>query len=378
MRWDPHLHTPGTLLNDQFGGDWDAFFKAIEAATPAPTALGVTDYFTLRGYKEFVRRRTTGQLPSVELVFPNVELRLTTETRDGKGINLHFLVSPDEPDHVAAMEERLARLSFRYLDTPFPCTDDGLRKLGRAQPNKAGLQDEAALREGASQFKAELSQVRALFDDAWTRANVLVAVAAGEDGLAGLAKDSGFRATREELGRLADILFSGSPGDRTFWLGQHPDFKAIKQTIKPCFHGSDAHRLAQVLVPDNDRRCWIRGSATFESLRQTLFEPERRVFIGAEPPPGAPASETISGIRLEDAPWLTIPDLRFNPGLVTVIGAKGSGKTALADLIALAAGAEEARPGPASFVGKARHLLRSVKVRLGWSDGTAAGRGLDP
>ena len=23
-RWDPHLHAPGTLLNDQFGGDWDA------------------------------------------------------------------------------------------------------------------------------------------------------------------------------------------------------------------------------------------------------------------------------------------------------------------------------------------------------------------
>ena len=211
------------------------------------------------------------QLPTVELVFPNIELRLTTETRTGKGINLHLLVSPDDPDHVITMEEKLSRLTFRYLDMQFPCSDDGLRNLGRAQPGKQSLSAEAALKEGAAQFKVELSEVRALFQkDAWVRANVLVAVAAGEDGLAGIARDSGFRAHREELGRMADIVFSASPGDRTYWLGGHPDFKTNRQTVKPCLHGSDAHVVARVLQPDQDRRCWIRGSATFDSLRQTL------------------------------------------------------------------------------------------------------------
>jgi energy-coupling factor transporter ATP-binding protein EcfA2 len=377
LRWDPHIHAPGTLMNDQFGGDWDAFFRAIELAVPQPAALGIADYFTLRAYKEFKGRRLAAQLPTVELVFPNVELRLTTETRTGKGINLHLLVSPDDPDHVITMEEKLSRLTFRYLNMQFPCSDDGLRRLGREQPGKYSLPDEAALKEGAAQFKVELSEVRALFEkDAWVRANVLVAVAAGEDGLAGIARDSGFRALREELGRMADIVFSASPGDRTYWLGEHPDFKTNRQTVKPCLHGSDAHVVARVLQPDQDRRCWIRGSATFDSLRQTLAEPERRVFIGAEPPPGAPTSEVIQSLRMDGAPWLVDPNLSFNSGLVTVIGAKGSGKTALADLIALAAGAEEGLPGPASFLRKARRLLTTVKVHLQWADGSKQSSGV--
>src|SRR5689334_17019709 len=49
-RWDPHIHVPGTLLNDQFGADWDAYFAAVAAAQPRAAALGITDYATLRGY----------------------------------------------------------------------------------------------------------------------------------------------------------------------------------------------------------------------------------------------------------------------------------------------------------------------------------------
>lgn len=46
----------------------------------------------------------------------------------------------------------------------FPCSDDGLRKLGRAQPGKDSVPDEAAFKEGAGPFKVELSEVRALFE----------------------------------------------------------------------------------------------------------------------------------------------------------------------------------------------------------------------
>ena len=94
QRWDPHLHTPGTLRNNQFGSDWDGYIRRIEAAQPPPVALGITDYFTLRGYKEVLKRRQAGALHAVKLVFPNVELRLTIETKDRQGINLHLLSLP--------------------------------------------------------------------------------------------------------------------------------------------------------------------------------------------------------------------------------------------------------------------------------------------
>ncbi len=367
-RWDPHIHAPGTLRNDQFGNDWTGYFQRIAEAQPAPVALGITDYFTLCCYNEFVRLRPPS-LASVGLVFPNVELRLTIETRRGQGINIHLLVCPDDPDHSAMMGSKLARLGFRYREESFPCTEAGLQKLGRVYTGNRALSDDAALREGSNQFKVDFNELRSLFEqDAWMRQNVLVAVAAGNDGLGGLAADGGFRALREELGRFADIIFSGQPGDRIYWLGKHPDFEANGQTPKPCLQGSDAHGLDAVLRPDSDRFTWIRGEPTFDALRQALVEPERRAYVGDAPPSGPVASSVIRSLSLRNATWLENETLPLNPGLVTVIGARGSGKTALADLVAFAAGADEAQPGPASFIEKAGHLLDGLETQLHWDD----------
>ena len=373
LRWDPHLHAPGTLRNDQFGNDWDAYVRRIEEARPAVSALGITDYFTLRAYKEILRRRRAGALQSVPLVFPNIELRLTIETKERQGINLHLLVCPDDADHLARVEEKLAQLRFRYCDDWFICTDDGLRRLGRAHCGDAMISDEAALQEGANQFKVELSDIRELFDgDLWIRKNLLVAVAGGNDGLAGIAKDASFHAQREELGRFAHIVFSSQPSDRAYWLGNHPDFASNGQIPKPCLHGCDAHALEAVLSPAQDRHCWIRGEPTFDALRQTLVEPERRSHIGEAPPQGPHAANTIRTLRLRNADWIVNQEIALNDGLVTIIGAKGSGKTALADLIACAADADEAEPGPASFIAKAGHLLEGLEPEIEWGDGTRA------
>jgi energy-coupling factor transporter ATP-binding protein EcfA2 len=370
LRWDPHLHAPGTLRNDRFGNDWEGYIRRIEEAQPPVFALGITDYFTLRTYKEVLRRRQAGAFQAIPLIFPNVELRLTIETKERQGINLHLLVCPDDTAHVERMEEKLAHLRFRYREEWFPCSDDGLRRLGRAHRGDPSLPDEAALREGANQFKVELSDLRKQFDeDLWMRENVLVAVAAGNDGLAGIAKDASFRAQREELGRFANIVFSGQPSDRSYWLGEHPDFLANGHTPKPCLHGCDAHSLESVLKPVDDRRCWIRGDPTFDSLRQTLVEPQRRSYIGELPPQGPAGPDVIRALQLRKAPWVENHDLKLNDGLITIIGAKGSGKTALADLLAFAAGSD-LEPGPASFIPKAGDLLNGLELELDWADGT--------
>lgn len=375
-RWDPHLHCPGTLLNDGFGNDWDGYVKSIESAAPPVVALGITDYWTLRGYKEVLKRRDAGALENVPLIFANVELRLTIETKRKKGINLHLLVSPDDPDHVARMEEHLARLGFEYAGERYPCTDEGLRRLGRDHKGDKNLPDEAALKEGALQFKVDLDPIRGLFKDDWVRANVLVAVAAGEDGLSGLSEDAGFHAQRIELGRFADIIFSSSPNDRNYWCGLDGKLKKDGLDPRPCLHGSDAHDVAKVLdsfSPESgvDRRCWIRAEPRFDGLRQTLVEPERRVCIGPLPQPGPSAGETVRCLKLKGAQWFEGGGVEFNDGLVTVIGARGSGKTALAELLAVAAGAADEMPGPASFIKKAGSLVATVEAGIEWGDGSS-------
>ena len=43
-RWEPHVHAPGTLLNNQFGGSdpWSAYLDKLEKATPTIRAIAVT------------------------------------------------------------------------------------------------------------------------------------------------------------------------------------------------------------------------------------------------------------------------------------------------------------------------------------------------
>jgi len=379
LRWDPHVHAPGTLKNDQFNNDWDGYIRALETATPAVDALGITDYHTLRSYKEVRRRKASGALAGVSLLFANVELRLTVETRTGQAINLHLLICPDDPHHVERAEEYLSKLEFEYRKDLYSCTDESLRRLGRELRGEPQLADAAALEVGANQFKVNLDQLRSLAEkSSWFSRNVLVAVAAGNDGLAGLANDAAFKAVREELGRFADIIFSGQPADRKYWLGDHPNFEAEKQRPKPCLHGSDAHALERVLAPVNDRRCWIRGAASFESLRQTLLEPERRVHIGDSPPQGTNSADLIREVTIKGDAWGVSRTFTLNEGLVTIIGARGSGKTALADLVAAAAGAAEPEPGPASFVHKAGNLLHGTEVELLWGDGSTSRASFPP
>ena len=44
-RWEPHIHAPGTLMNDQFTGPtaWEDYLSALEAATPTIEAIAVTE-----------------------------------------------------------------------------------------------------------------------------------------------------------------------------------------------------------------------------------------------------------------------------------------------------------------------------------------------
>lgn len=380
-RWDPHIHAPGTLKENQYGPHddttvWERYFAKIREAQPSCAAIGITDYFVPRGYRLFIERGGRTQLPGV-FVFANVELRLKTRAEKGNAPNVHLLVSPEPQDHLSVITSKLAALTFTFDGEEFRCTEDELRRLGRAFQRDPSLNDEAALRVGAAQFLVDHDHFAKLKHDPWIHQHVLFAVAAGNDGLGGLKADGAFKAHREELGRIADIIFSGSPSERRYWLGDHPDVEHRISGVKPCLHGSDAHGFDRILAPDEDRRSWVRGRPTFDGLRQTLVEPRRRVHIGAAPDNTRSRSNVISKVRLRNGPWFTPTEFVLNDGLVTVIGARGSGKTALADLIALAADARDREASTASFLQRAGDLLANIKVELEWADGsTTPARGL--
>ena len=389
-RWDPHIHTPGTVLNDQFGDEeaWEDFLQRIETSNPQIEVLGITDYYSLDNYVKAGTFKDAGRIAGVKLLFPNVELRYAVGTAKGAPINFHLMVSPDDIEHVVQLKRFLRKLTFQAGDDEYRCSCAEIIRLGRYHTGE-NLDDQAAFAAGANQFKVSPDQfLKEWANSPWMQKHALIAIAAGSgDGTSGLQRDDSLAALRRKLERSAHVIFSSHPKDRDFWLGNGAvSVEELAKTYhgrKPCLHGSDAHDPEDVGAPALDRFTWIKGDAIFESLRQVCMEPELRVIVAPTPPSGAFSSQTIKSIAITNANWFIDRELPLNSGLIGVIGGRGSGKTALADMIAAGAHALLPHLTKTSCVKRAREpvdLLGDASVTLTWKDGgqtTAALRDLE-
>jgi len=379
-RWEPHVHTPGTVLNDQFGsGTWHDYLTALEASSPPVHALGITDYYVLDSYEAVLAQKAQGRLANISLLFPNVEIRLDVHAKSGY-VNVHLLISPSDPNHVYEAARFLEQLTFSAYDDCFSCKRDDLIRLGKKADPRI-IDDKPALSHGATQFRVSFAELRKSYvNSAWAQANILVAVAAASnDGTSGLNQSSD-TTVRREIEKFSHIIFSSKASDRDFWIGQRSLSKEEIIThygaCKPCLHGSDAHTLGAVGQPSGNRYSWVKGEASFDALRQACINPAGRAYVGETPPNSAMPSHVITHISIQGAPGFQTPEVPLNPGLVAIIGSRGSGKTALADIIAAGcdavplAGWNANENASASFLVRARSLLGDAKVNLTWGGGS--------
>lgn len=382
QRWDPHVHAPGTVLNDQFKGDWNGYLQHLETADPPIRAIGVTDYYGTETYERVLKEKQNGRLKDCEFIFPNVEMRLDKGTVKDRWVNIHLLVDPSGTDHLGELQRFLQNLTFRAHGDTYHCNRADLIRLGRkADPNLTD--DKPAHAFGAQQFKVSFDELRRAYSESeWAQKNVLIAIAGGEtDGTSGMR--AGADATlRQEVEKFAHVIFASSVAQREFWLGLRPaasadDIRNRYGALKPCMHGSDAHDTPSVGAPAANRYSWIKGKPTFDTLRQAYIDPASRAYVGETPPSSGTPSQVISGLTVNDAPWMATPSLDLNPGLVAIIGPRGSGKTALADAVARGCDATDDHLTDASFLVRARDLLGTASVTLNWAEGDPVVRQLD-
>jgi hypothetical protein len=146
---------------------------------PAIRAIGVTDYYSTETYERVGEAKRNGRLMDCRLIFPNIEMRLGVGTVKGKWVNIHLLVSPEDPNHLVELKRVLARLTFKAHEDPYCCNKDDLIRLGQRFDPK--LRDPAAaLQRGSEQFKVSFDNLRKAFtESSWARENISQKSSAG-------------------------------------------------------------------------------------------------------------------------------------------------------------------------------------------------------
>jgi hypothetical protein len=417
-RWDLHVHTPESALNNGFGEDFDSYAKALfERAIDREIAvIGVTDYFTISGFRRLRELQADeARLPELlgadaaaqacgVLLLPNIELRLRDIIRVGERdsrVNMHVIFAEDVPPE--EIEENFLR-PLDFTSESAPGTKDEKKALTKANLESLGkrvkedhepFRSQSDLQAGMMQAVVSHEQITEVLEGNRTFEKRYLLLLAPDEDLSKVSWDGQGYQSRKVLIQKSHMLFAANPGTREFGLGlrstSREAFEAEFSSLKPCVHGSDAHRIEDLFVFSDDRQLWIRANPSFNGLAQLLLGPEDRVFIGPEPPAvtrlrnsATKSIDTVAFKRLgdagPDAEWFSgaVP---LNAGLVAVIGKKGSGKSALADAIGLAGNAhnhdEFSFLTEQRFLNPKRKLGQHFEVEVSWRSEERASRRLE-
>ncbi|OLS20683.1 MAG: hypothetical protein HeimC3_39490 [Candidatus Heimdallarchaeota archaeon LC_3] len=355
-KWDLHIHSPESFVQqysfenrkkkDQYGGNiWDKFVDQLECLSEIK-AIGITDYFSIEGYKKLLEYKSNGRLNNLEIILPNIEFRLDVlipnhSQNPPKRLNYHVIFTNEINPQVIETEflEQLHIQDANGEDRPLK--REIIEEIGERLIKEQASFSGSSYKIGCMNITVKLDDICKLLE---TKKNIfkgkylLVLV---DDGWNNLSWDGQTHLSRKVLYKKSHVMSTGNPSTIEFCSGKPSIQKYMKEfeKIKPCIHGSDTHNFEKFCKPDLDRFCWIKSEFTFEGLKQILYEPEERVRIQPLSPEYEKNIYSVKELNLENGKINSELELKdqilfLNQNLVTIIGGKGNGKTAIIDLIA--------------------------------------------
>lgn len=417
-KWDLHIHTPASFKwrGEKVGkGDpaqaaklYRATVEAMNAS--AADAFAVMDYWTFDGYlglRAFLKNNP--DVPLTKAVFPGIELRV--EAPVPFRMNIHVVLS----DELSDQELNDFKSKLTLVAVGRPLSDEGLAltaeklsadKIRHVIPGYDGVGDtatrqfdvgaEAALvtRQSLEAAVASLPKGKALvmlpFDTYgglekldWKSHPLITTV---------FMEMAHLYEARSE--NYHNLMQGRETAENARFIGHF--LKSMGGRCKPPVSGSDAHRHADYGVYPKDQhgreRCtWVKADTTFRGLLHLCNEPAHRVYIGPVPAKVSLVRENstkyIRSLTVRKKPGSPLPDhwfdaaLEFNHDLVAVIGNKGSGKSALVDIIGLLGCSKN--EADFSFLTAAKfrnprvNLSQHFEATLTWESGDRHTRGLD-
>jgi ABC-type lipoprotein export system ATPase subunit len=377
-QWDLHVHTPASFqwAGKKFESDpnstanreiVDEMIVALNATEPAVFAL--MDYWTFDGWFALKRRLSESDAPELQkVVFPGIELRLAAPTKHR--LNAHVLFSNEVEDQVlldfksALQVEIISRpLSNAVLIELAKNVNEDILKHHGFKKDEVVRDPKHALLVGSTIAELNCESYKAAIEKVPNGQAIGFMPYDTSDGLAevkwhehyayflGLFKTSPIFESRNHDLRCAFVneITSGNSN----WICNFQE--GLGNVPRLVVSGSDAHRFVGV-KGDNDKRgygdfpsgkaTWIKADPTFRGLHQAILEPAKRSFIGERPEKLIEVDknktfyidsvEVVKNLEATIAgKWLDGTKIHLNPELVAIIGNKGSGKSALADVIAL-------------------------------------------
>lgn len=366
-RWDLHIHTPKSIVNN-YGGDsqeiWEHFITALEALPEDVNVIGITDYYFIDGFIEVMKYKNDGRLQNIEKIFPVLEFRIDTfaSTRDPNNIqkiNLHVLFDINEDN----LEEEIKDIQEKFIDR--------INLTGLPEHNMIPLSKENLIKESPdgnlnSGFDNCIPSTNQVLDsinsEQWSKKTFIFI---GYSEWDNLEFGQQVRPHKKRLFEVANAFFTASPGPN----------QTRKQEIlelfgnKPLVHSMDIHGFDELSLDNYKCYTWVKGDYTFNGLSQIKYEPKDRILLQiTNPILGEIKTNVVNSIHFKDTnQWFSDEILPLNSGLVTIVGEKGAGKTALLDMIAVSNNEgifelDEEHPSSFFFRAKRDSQLDQLKV----------------
>lgn len=339
-KWDLHVHTPETKLNNQYNAEsnvWREFCERIEKSDV--DVFGITDYFSLENYTKFINEFLQIYPNSTKVFFPNIEFRIADKNKDGEHIQFHIIFSNQE-EIVNKIPQFLTRLPLISTDdinlTKKYCCKEDLEKIG--------------YKKAMVRFEETISTLEENFS---LHDYIIVGLSSGYGSLRPGKDDTKGGEYAKEIDKKCGVFF-GSSKDTDFYLNKIPGRDSFNLPPKPVFNGSDSHSFAHIdnklgkkyekkdgkgSICDYSEITWVKAEPTFEGLRQTIYEPEERVRIQENNPKLDYDKPYFSSIFFRNDENIfkdeelyfdkSTQEIPLNPNLVAIIGGRGEGKSML-------------------------------------------------
>ncbi|MEU0090158.1 TrlF family AAA-like ATPase [Kribbella sp. NPDC006257] len=403
-KWDLHVHTPESIINKYTGDDkWDHYLSELRNLPSDIKVLGINDYWFFDGYRKVLAEFKAGNLPNLENIFPVLEVRCDSFAgTDGhlSRLNLHLICDPLVViDNLEAQLLPLLSATYRLTAGDAPSewseivTRESLIRLGNKVIEAAPLEHRntypGPLETGFNNLNVSFEEVRkAILGNTSLRDHLLLGVGKAEWSKIKWTPQAA--ANKKHLVNSVDLVFTASPDRASF--AKSLASLAEANVNHRLLHCSDAHSWQDSSQDNRLGNCltWINADPTFKGLHQALQEYAYRVTVEERPPALARVAQspqsTIAEVSIrprtnsEGIEAVFDSHIPINSGFSVVIGNKGQGKSALLDVIAMAANSD--RDADFSFLADGRFLSNNgreagrYQATLAWRDGALAVRGL--